>query len=357
MEVKVENGHEVIDIISDGFVHCVKIHRPIVADWYDCSGSVGKYYAVANLDGAVTENLVKEINQVLIDGKDGEIFSGIKKFMRLFSSGNYTVTINRTGFKEYELIYADPKGDLKKRAINWGYYPQDECFVFTQPFSTVDNQRVAYYAELIRNGLKPKPVVLHSGFVDRGKNPDGTDWVYSNNSAFFILDGHHKFMAYKQLGVDPEFVLIEKQLKGEDDFFLHKDNLYFQMEWLLDDFHKKHIISHTAKIFLDATNREINYNQYLDEYLKETNYIETSVTKILLEAFNKNEPGHSRWLIRRLEMMRQKIIGGGKYWLNFKAKEKQGWQGKNCETLKDFDDWCVENFHAKFDELKSRLQN
>src|SRR6185436_2786084 len=124
-----------------------------------------------------------------------------------------------------------------------------------------DKARVDHYVELIQNGARPKAIVLHSEFMDTGIYPDGSKWASSVDSALYILDGHHKFLAYSQLGINPEFVLIEKHLTGEEEFAKHRDNLYFQMEWFLDDHSKKHIISHTTKILFGANQKKIVYNR------------------------------------------------------------------------------------------------
>ena len=45
MTINIKNGQHIIDILSDGFVSCLKIRKPIAVDWYDGAGSSGKYFA------------------------------------------------------------------------------------------------------------------------------------------------------------------------------------------------------------------------------------------------------------------------------------------------------------------------
>jgi hypothetical protein len=360
MEIKIENGLGIIDIISDDFVNCLKIQQPIVVDWYDCHGSVGKYFAAVPRSGEETENLVKNINQIVINGTDEEIFLEMKNFLQLFSSGTYQMDIKRTEIQEYQIINDDrPIGSwnpkTKYENTHSGYYPLDDVFVFSQSLSSINKQRVNYYVELIQNGARPKPIIFCSHFFESGIYPDGSRWISDNDSALFIIDGHHKFLAYQKLKINPELILIEKVIAEKGEFIKNKDKLYFQIESFLDNSSKKHIISHRPQICLGNSKAEMDYNLFFDNYLKETGSLTIEVLQTFLTSFQKDETNHLKWLIHKLEILRTKIISGNKMWLNFKSAEKPGWEGMNCETQKDFDSWCGKVFHNSLEEMKRKL--
>jgi hypothetical protein len=65
------------------------------------------------------------------------------------------------------------------------YPPSGEHLIFTQPFETIDKQRVNYYQDIISKGQRPCAIVICGG------------------DANYILDGHHKLIAYKNLNINP----------------------------------------------------------------------------------------------------------------------------------------------------------
>src|SRR4051812_23637567 len=106
MRVSVEKGEDIINIISDGFVTCLKIHQPVVADWADCSGSIGRYYTISGQPEQRKNELVGHLNQVLIQGNDEQILSQIPPFLNLFASGEYLVSIQKRTHRSYTLYPA-----------------------------------------------------------------------------------------------------------------------------------------------------------------------------------------------------------------------------------------------------------
>jgi hypothetical protein len=356
MKKNVENGLEIIDIICDDFVSCFKVHQPIAADWYDNKGSLGRYYAIADADRKELKDATLRINRYLTYGDDNDVLSGIDSLMELFASGEYDIEIERTFRRHFELhydfTYPETGYHIGVEYYQFEYYPSNFNYVFTQPYAAIDNSRVEYYMELIRQGKRPKAVVFQANFKDEGYYNDGSKWIRVYDSGYFIVDGHHKFLAYKELEISPEFVLIKKTSSGESEFEKHRDTLYFQIQNFLSDFAKNHIISFTTRVYTGNSDQEQKYNKQLDNYLSKTSELEIAVQMAFLKACSSNDNEHLNWLVKRLEVLQTRFEAGHKILLNFPLDKYGNWDIRECRTRKEFEEWCL----AMFDTTLSEIQ-
>ncbi|MGG9963126.1 hypothetical protein [Ferruginibacter sp. SUN106] len=355
MTVNIENGQDIIDILSDGFVTCLKIQKPVAADWYDCAGSAGKYYSLTTDFEPVT----KKFNEVLIKGDDTAILDTMAEFLKLFNSGEYTIVISRDKRTDYELHYEYGTAGNSKQ-FTYGYYnPGGENLMFTQLHSAINKKRVKEYEESIFYGGRPKAVVFQAYFNERGTYADGSTWMNTVDSPMFILDGHHKLLAYQNLNIDPELVIITKERMAKAEFAKYKEELFFEYEYFLTDHCKQHIISHIPKLLIDNTTSTKNYNLQLDKYLSSPGRIETNVLELLKTASTSNEKSSRNWFIERLDAIKGKNFEKENLWLQYfehtNEYPKGIWKGMPIKSQADIADWVIKMFGKSIDEIKNNL--
>jgi len=135
------------------------------------------------------ESELNEIRTVLSVGIEnnrrvsGQIFG----LLRLFKSATYRLTYYETG-DEWSYVETD-LGNVNE------YYPLGSSFVFTQDKVSINGSTVKKYIDLIKSGFRPVVITASTG-VD----------FFSD----FVVDGHHKLKAYKQLRISPHIIKIEK---------------------------------------------------------------------------------------------------------------------------------------------------
>mgnify|MGYP001168708426 FL=1 len=351
MTVNIEIGENIIDILSDGFVTCLKIRKPVAVDWYDCAGSVGKYFACTT----DYELIAKQFNDILITGSDEEILNSISEFLKLFSSGQYSVFVDRNKRIEYELHYEYQKVENFENYFYDYYNPSGENVMFTQSKNKINNEVIKNYEKLILSGLRPKAVLFQAFFNDSGTYDDGSKWMSSFDSPKFILDGHHKLLAYKNLNVEPEYVLILKERIGQEEFSKNKTSLYFEYEYFLIDQSKQHILSHTPQLLVD----NIDYNLQFDTYLCKTRRIETEVLILFKNALISNDRKKVKWLLDRLKVLESRNFETNNMWLNYheiSSEYPKGiWNGMEIKSKSDLNKWTVKIFGKSIEDIKNNI--
>lgn len=351
MTVNIEIGENIIDILSDGFVTCLKIRKPVAVDWYDCAGSAGKYFACTT----DYELIAIQFNDILITGSDEEILNSISEFLKLFSSGQYSVFVDRNKRIEYELHYEYQKVENFENYFYDYYNPSGENVMFTQSKNKINNEVIKNYEKLILSGLRPKAVLFQAFFNDSGTYDDGSKWISSFDSPKFILDGHHKLLAYKNLNVEPEYVLILKERNGQEEFSKNKTSLYFEYEYFLIDQSKQHILSHTPQLLVD----NIDYNLLFDTYLCKTRRIETEVLILFKNALISNDRKKVNWLLDRLKVLEARNFETNNMWLNYheiSSEYPKGiWNGMEIKSKSDLNKWTVKIFGKSIEDIKNNI--
>jgi hypothetical protein len=334
MTVNIEKGENIIDILSDGFVTCLKIRKPIAVHWEDCAGSAGKYFSFTD----DYKPLVKTFNETLIYGSDDEIINQICEFMKLFGSGCYDIGIIKTYENNYT-IHFDYKTQTSPQTFFYSYYnPSGYNMLFTQNYNNININRVKEYENLILNGTKPKLLLFEASFFceDRGHI----------DSPMFILDGHHKLLAYHNLNIKPEFVLITKYEGLKNQKVANDNPLFFEYEYFLSNFSKQHIISWNPVILINNNHETINYNKNLDGYLKNTNYITVALLKTFQKAHKSEELKYKVWLDDRLSIIENRDFKNSRLILHYNELTKEHfWNIIEVKSKSDFHEWKKRIFH------------
>ncbi|WP_343670318.1 hypothetical protein [Chitinophaga sp.] len=219
---EVSNGLNIVSIALSSIGSYFSFQQPLTAVWYDCRGSVGKYLGQLPYDEKYREEIRRNITGSLeLDTHNlDELYVLLLPLFKLFQNGEYTLNFHRSKESEdkcgwyFEVnnpIHVDDGGRKLAEYRNWVkeqkekgggsgdivdyttpnfYEGNDWYFIATQPESQINKERVRYFENKISNGERPFVITLRSCFEDIV-------------SAYYVLDGHHKLLAYQNLKVSP----------------------------------------------------------------------------------------------------------------------------------------------------------
>lgn len=226
--ITVENGKNIIDIIYDGFVACLKIRKSVAFDKYDYDTECTccKYFWLDAAHERIDE--IYDFKETLIFGNDIEVKTEIYSFLNVFSSGKYEIKTESLKLTNFEL-HKD-YGNFEN-SNNYGYSYQSKFdigpynkephnIMFTIPYFSISYERVLYYKDLIEKGIMPKIITCRYEDV------------------IFILDGHHKILAYQLSRIPAEIISIKRLDCSEDDTL----DFYLNYQFILSDEEKKFIL-------------------------------------------------------------------------------------------------------------------
>ena len=244
MKFNIENGSNHISIELGENGDYFRFDAPLAVTWPYSGGTVGKYFCalpysseyrdelrnklVGNLNNDFTgniEDLYKLLAPLFILFKDGEYsldyygkddktFFGYKTPKDNYIEWNYIpvqITFgSEVDIKQIEIIKQRHKDLIaeneitKKYAVpnilgfttNWIYDGSSE-FYATQPYNIINQERVSYFETQIAGGERPLVIIMYAKIS--GKDYD---------SSYYVLDGHHKLLAYQKLGVYPPLAII-----------------------------------------------------------------------------------------------------------------------------------------------------
>lgn len=243
---------DVLSIKSNGFTECIFLNRkPLVATWYDNYGSVGQLLAQLEIDESikieVSADLCSQLNSgFMIDLET--LSSKMEEFLKLFPKGDYTISnwdyenevkdgfldhINYTRFNQFCFVkptlvvreekekYIEKYNELVSDRLSKGYDinvslldftttndydPDNSCLLLLQCIDSLDESRISYYEGMIKNNSYPYLLVYNTVFND--------DYESKN----YLLDGHHKLMAYHRSKVNPRIISITHKLWSSEIF-------------------------------------------------------------------------------------------------------------------------------------------
>ena len=126
------------------------------------------------------------------------------------------------------------------------YDASDKIFVATQPESEINEERVKYFENEISNGARPFAIIFNCYFH---QITDGSD--NSLDSAKYVIDGHHKLLAYNNLKIQPSIVELTYYPAGREDIAFNLEELIevlypWQVEHILKNWYEKekHILEY-----------------------------------------------------------------------------------------------------------------
>lgn len=315
-QIEIIRGESIIDIISNGFINALVIDIAVAAHWPNCGGSVGEYYSVSLNDYDKQKELTANLNKVLISGSDSQVFEAIATFLNLFTNGNYNVALSEIDLNTSEiardgvLICNDDAAEENKFTY-WTYPSCDEMHLFTRSVNTIDQDRVAYYADLIANGERPK-VVVYSNFNN----------LEDDETPHYIIDGHHKLLAYEQLRINIPCVYISKNISTE----LSRKNIAPQLLSVLKPVEMMHVLQEDDNIKDIETYMMPDITFYVDKILTEKKTIGSKIITVLYNAYHSKVEVQKNWAEERFVTLSKNENQGKGQTLYYKVQDP----GQNC---------------------------
>lgn len=208
MRVSIENTSNLnlIDILSDGVSECLIVDNEINSITFRTDRIFYKFLKdnlktitpfFSEIDNISTES-------ILIEKVKSEI-------LIYFSPGLYSVEITELNINNIEIA----QNNLN---LNSTFTEQDVLF-FTKNY--IDTELVnGYKNKILHSDIKPKIIIAGTEYFENlnQKNIEN----YGSDYTKFIIDGHHKLLAYEELKINPQVVSITKfnDLSERKDDFL-----------------------------------------------------------------------------------------------------------------------------------------
>jgi|GEM_PF-6746516 len=211
--------------------------KPNVVSWYDCRGSVGKYVGLLHETDEAQLNIVEALRAALNSGKNLDlntfatelrafcsVFPAGELHLRTYEEADYASQAPQNlhlAYRTWDLAFSKPLdkslealeearyrkyfidrlaktghvlGTLVDFTTSSYYDAFDSHLIFTQDPGSLDPNRIGHYKDLIRSGKRPFCLIYNSEISD--------------NDNYFVLDGHHKLMAYHNLKIRPSILEI-----------------------------------------------------------------------------------------------------------------------------------------------------
>ena len=250
MKFQITDG---LDLLAIGFCdlgNYLRYKKPLSAVWFDREGSVAKYLCIMPYDpeyrAAIRQNIVENLYVDYTDRLE-DLHQLLSPLLRLFPNGDYELKYYKaeegeffrmstvefapnefytfhqpcyptiaesTNLKDIEkkiAKYEDEvknwkyRGETPASIIEWStdfiHEPNYIPLIATQPLSSIDEGRIWYFQNEIKQGKHPFIIVFNSFLAEYG-------WYNDSYSDHFVLDGHHKLYAYQSLGKFPPVVEI-----------------------------------------------------------------------------------------------------------------------------------------------------
>lgn len=266
MNFKITDGLNIISIGLSEIGSYFSFNRPISVEWNYYDGSVSKYSTFL----PYSENYRKEFRDRIVSNLDidysnniEELYDILKPLFKLFKNGEYSLKYydgEKNSFFSYWLLnsnetYRDEwfvifnkatdinkteelrnKYNIAKNSktfhesilhytTEWFYAGCDKFLFATQSEESINKERVKYFENEIKNGSRPAAIIFNC----RLSKPH-------LSSGDFIIDGHHKLLAYKNLNIDPPIIEIKYLPKSRKEVYYDIETLIeYLYPWQIQD--------------------------------------------------------------------------------------------------------------------------
>lgn len=301
MEIEVKDGLNIISIGVNDLGSYFRFHDPVSLVWRVEECSARRYMCQMPINGIERQEFFDEFQSDLMGdftGRIEDLYEILKPLFKLFPNGEYdlefdsgigknieVVDLDRDYYPEWELKYAKDVIDLERtraliddhknvvaediyslphtliRMTTTSFY-KDRSFTYlaTLPKASLDANKVLFFEEKIKNNERPFAILMRVNSQD--------DWIARED---FLLEGHHKLQAYKNLNIEPAFAVICRNFIEDDELEFDVDKLAellypWQIRHILDNWEEKHIyfpkLLERADSKLHGYVRNGAYNEY-----------------------------------------------------------------------------------------------
>ncbi len=246
--VVIEKGKNRIQLKWNGSLSSLQFDGPLSLHWFDYMGSLGKFYVLLPYNEEYRNQIQVKISESLNCGNEliEEDLSFLDEILSLFENSKYEISyepeyrfeindkwnwelaFNRKKsttdleiFKKQKDIITDEINNIYSVTETF-YDGNNETFLFTQPKEVLSNSRINHYENQINKGFKPTAIIYYGILEQSGIYDDGSRWKSTERSGLYILDGHHKLVAYKNLNQAPSLIRIVKRYNSKEEFNLSR---------------------------------------------------------------------------------------------------------------------------------------
>jgi hypothetical protein len=241
-KIDISNKYGIIDIKGDNQESVLYLNSlPIQYTWYAEVGSTWRYHIAKGVNERswAESILASEILKNGIGSKN-EFDDLVEYYSQFLKSGQYEFGIYDL-HEHYDLIHLPEEDEFQA----FDYYGGCPDMIPTQ--KTYQDETINEYKQIIQNGIKPTMVIFH----------------VAQSHILFILDGHHKFIAYGQLKMKPRALIISK-LNSSTLSIEQSINMAKKMECNNEDYLKWIKSEKTNKYFDFKLDLEKDY-EYINE--------------------------------------------------------------------------------------------
>jgi hypothetical protein len=262
----------------------------------------------------------------------------------LFANGKYSINKFTAKIDEIEFLASNQvtyaKDVPQNEKFSGWFFPNWESnyepIVYSITNDKIDPNRVEFYCELIKKGVRPTILTF-----------EVSNTLSSNYSRAYVLNGHHKIEAYLKL---KENIPIISILKSEECINKTGPLLRFAKSFL-QDFEFKHLFENNDEnlLTIDFIN-DIELTSELDDILKNLSKIDVSIIMVLRKYSNSKNQLEMQWLELRLNTLKENrnvnLLGYSKGLSVYEKKmdEKHGecWFGITLKTNSQLNNWIKE---------------
>lgn len=237
MEINIKNGTGEIYIGFNELGSYLYMNETKSSTWNCCYGTLAKFLCNSNTRN-IDINSIINIQSKLYNNYSNnltELKEVLSPILNKLKNGNYNLwfvegekwKISQDANNSSWDIYIPTSNQQSSTGFKLAYNYYDNLkyrFIGTENENSINRDRIKKYELEIKEGQRPFAIII-SNYYRPETDPlypykelggyDG-DW----NSEKFILDGHHKLLAYKNLGVNPNFAILYKNFK-------HMNETYF----------------------------------------------------------------------------------------------------------------------------------
>lgn len=252
---------------------CFAFIKPLSFCWYDNRGSVGKYLCALPYSAAyrneIHRSITSSLNTDFSKNTEG-LYQVLRPLLKLFPAGSYSLDFYNSEEKEFfkyqvygggitknctggwnlhfgNLTIAGNENEcitehqrfLAANAITREFYPSDILqyttfnfysgadifFLATQPKEEIDEERVKYFKKEIAAGARPFAIVYNCFLPAAASGSNDAPETYPITSDYFVVDGHHKLLAYENLKMYPPIACLTFLPKSRTEIMLDTNEL------------------------------------------------------------------------------------------------------------------------------------
>lgn len=257
--IRINNGLNIISLHCADSIEYLQINKPLSVKWFAGHGTILEYFVNLPPEYKIDDSYINSLKEDYTN-KEDLLFVDLHPLLSILEDGIYEVNFHSGDLPPFFQFLKDKNGNpywsldmcsqytsgrnfinLKKDAeikidetTNLIYEP---ILLGTQPMNKVNKDRVNHYKKIISKGDRPFAIIIGS-----------SNKHFEAFSPSYIIDGHHKLLAYKELKIFPHLVEIIKQ---------GYPNEFIDTEYLLNNMHSYQI----NNILKNCDNKELLFKE------------------------------------------------------------------------------------------------